>query len=124
MTLSVLIVDDHEQFRTLMRAVFARAGAEVREASNGEAAIAAFDAAPTDVVLMDQTMPGMSGVALAGALRARSNTVRLILASGHKDAALSASAHDAGADAVLVKPISPRTLMETVNALMGAPRAL
>ena len=122
MPLSVLIVDDHEQFRTLMRAVFERAGAKVREAMNGEAAIAAFEGAPADVVLMDQSMPGMSGVALAAALRARSSTVRLVLASGHKSQALAAEAHASGADAVLVKPISPRALMETVNALMARAR--
>ena len=122
MPLSVLIVDDHAQFRTLMRAVFERAGAEVREAMNGEAAIAAFEGAPADVVLMDQSMPGISGVALAAALRARSSAVRLILASGHKSHALASEAREAGADAVLVKPISPRALMETVNALMARAR--
>ena len=123
MTLSVIIVDDHAPMREMLNAVFSRAGAAVREAGDGATALALFDAAPADLVVMDQSMPGMSGVALIAALRARSSTLGLILISGHKDAALTAEARAAGADAVLVKPVSPRALMETVNAAMAARRA-
>lgn len=119
MPLSVLIVDDHAPMRDLLAAVFTRAGASVREACDGQAALTALEAAPADLVVADQSMPGMSGVALIEALRARGTTARLILISGHKSAELSAQARAAGADAVLVKPVSPRALMETVNALLG-----
>jgi CheY-like chemotaxis protein len=123
MPFSVLIVDDHEPMRTLLGAVFTRAGAMVREARDGATALALFEQAPADVVVMDQSMPGMSGVALIAALRARSGAVRLILLSGHKSPALSDEARQAGADAVLAKPVSPRLLMETVNAVLLGPPA-
>lgn len=120
MPLSVLIVDDYEPLRAMMRSVFTQAGAEVREAGDAAAALAAFEAAPADLVLMDQTMPGMSGVALLAALRARSSTVRLIMLTGHGAPALAEQARAAGADAVLVKPMAPRALMQAVNAVMAA----
>ena len=120
MALSVLIVDDYEPLRAMMRTVFARAGAEVREAANGAEALRAFEAAPADLVLMDQSMPGMSGLALLAGLRARSATVRLIMLTGHSAPSLAEDARRAGADAVLVKPVAPRALMEAVNAVMAA----
>lgn len=122
MALSVLIVDDHQPMREMLSAVFMRAGASVREAQNGAAALALFDETAPDLIVMDQSMPGMTGVALIAALRARSAAVRLILLSGHKSPALAEEARQAGADAVLVKPVSPRVLMETVNAAMARAR--
>jgi two-component system, chemotaxis family, chemotaxis protein CheY len=120
MPLSVLIVDDYEPLRAMVRSVFARAGADVREAHDGAAALSVFDAAPADIVLMDQNMPGMSGLALLTALRARSGAVRLIMLTGHGAPALAEAARAAGADAVLVKPVAPRELMSAVNAVMAA----
>ncbi|MCR6645238.1 MAG: response regulator [Terricaulis sp.] len=118
MAFSILIVDDHEQFRAMLSTVFQRAGLAAREAQDGPSAIAAFEAEPCDLVLMDQSMPGMKGVDAAKALRARSSTVRIVLISGHKREALNAEARAAGVDLVLTKPISPRALMEAINALM------
>jgi len=122
MPLSVIIVDDHAPMREMLATVFTRAGADVREAASGAAALALYEDAQADLVVMDQSMPGLSGVALIERLRAHSQSVRLILVSGHKSAALTAEARAAGADAVLAKPISPRALMETVNTLMAAAR--
>lgn len=121
MALTVLIVDDHAPMRELLRAVLERAGAQVREAIGGADALALYGAAPADLVIADQNMPGMRGIALVAALRAQAPAVRLILLSGEKNAALAAEARTAGADAVMVKPVSPRALMETVNALLAPP---
>jgi len=121
MALSVIIVDDHAPMRELLAAVFTRAGAEVREARTGAGALAIYDEAGADLIVTDHNMPEMTGVELIAALRARGCAGGLILLSGHKSAALAAEAREAGADAVLVKPVSPRVLMETVNALLGPP---
>jgi len=120
MALSVILVDDHAPMREMLATVFQRAGATVREAHAAAAALALYENASADLVVLDQSMPGMSGVELIAALRARGATARLILISGHKSAELAAQARAAGADAVLVKPVSPRALMETVNAVMAA----
>ena len=119
MALSVLIVDDHAPIARCWPRCSARARAMVRQAASGQEALALYDAAAADLVLADQTMPGTEGVALIAALRARAGAARLILVSGHKSAELYARAREAGADAVLVKPVSPRALMETVNALFS-----
>jgi Response regulator containing a CheY-like receiver domain and an HTH DNA-binding domain len=123
MAFSILIADDHAQFRALLSTVFQRAGLSPREAADGPSALAAFEAEPCDLVLMDQSMPGMTGVDAARALRARSSTVRIVLISGHKSIALTHEAKAAGVDLVLTKPVSPRALMEAINALMQAGRA-
>ena len=57
----VLIVDDDDTFRALMRTVLERAGFEVREASNGDEAIAAAQLARPSLVLLDIGLPGISG---------------------------------------------------------------
>lgn len=120
MTLSVILVDDHPPMRELLAAVFTRAGALVREAESATQATLLFDENGADLVVMDQNMPGMSGVELIAQLRARSTTLGLILVTGQKSAALAEAARQAGADAVMVKPVSPRALMETVNAIAAA----
>lgn len=120
MTLSVILVDDHPPMRELLAAVFTRAGALVREAESAAQATLLFDQNGADLVVMDQNMPGMSGVELIAQLRARSTTLGLILVTGQKSAALAEEARQAGADAVMVKPVSPRALMETVNAIAAA----
>jgi len=122
MALSVIIVDDHAPMRELLAAVFTRAGAEVREARSGAGALALYDEAGADIIVTDQNMPEMTGVAVIAVLRARGCTGGLILLSGDKNGALTAEAKAAGADAVLVKPVSPRLLLETVNALPARAR--
>ncbi|MCI3133154.1 hybrid sensor histidine kinase/response regulator [Phenylobacterium aquaticum] len=57
----ILVVDDHDANRDLIRAVLAPFGPELHEAETGEAAIAAAQAAPYDLILMDLRMPGMGG---------------------------------------------------------------
>ncbi|HRP10832.1 MAG TPA: response regulator, partial [Terricaulis sp.] len=97
MALSVIIVDDHAPMRELLATVFARVGAEVREARSGAQALALYDEASADIIVTDQNMPEMTGVALIAALRARGCAGGLILLSGHKSTALAAEAREAGA---------------------------
>lgn len=119
MSLSVIVVDDHAPMRELLATVFTRAGAAVREAQSGDEALTLYDESAADLVVLDQNMPGLSGVELTAQLRARAAGLALILISGDKSAALAAQARAAGADAVLVKPVSPRMLIEAVNAVMA-----
>jgi two-component system chemotaxis response regulator CheY len=122
-TLPILIVDDHEAMRTLLCTVLERAGAgDVRVAASGEEALALLAEAPAGLVLADQTMPGMDGVALVAHLRAdeRMHGARIVMISGKNDAAHREEAAQAGVDAVLVKPVSPRALLETLERVLGA----
>ena len=119
--LDILIVDDNAGMRTLLERVLGAAGAHVRSAPNGEAALAQYAQRPAHLVLLDHTMPGMSGAELAGHLRAKDDDLRIVMLSGHEDAHYLSAARAAGVDDVMIKPVSPRTLLERIEALMGAP---
>jgi two-component system sensor histidine kinase EvgS len=118
--LDVLIVDDHEPMRAMLRRVLERAGARVGEAATGEQALAAFAAAPAPLVIFDQSMPGMSGIELTRALRTQSDCVKLVMLTGHAKADIAVAARAAGADAVLVKPIAPSALLAAIASLTSA----
>lgn len=109
--------------RALLRKVMERAGAgHVREAASAEAALEALSEAPAHLLLLDQTMPGMSGAELTTKLRAdpAHAGARIILLSGHSSPAFAESARAAGADAVLTKPIAPSALLAAISGVLAA----
>ncbi|ANP45601.1 response regulator [Candidatus Viadribacter manganicus] len=120
--LDVLIVDDHEGMRTLLTRVLVRVGVtRVRQAANGADALAALKARPASLVLADRNMPGMSGLAFIEAARADTALAhaRIIMISGDTSAEHRAAARAAGADAVLEKPVTPRSLLNAIEALFA-----
>jgi two-component system chemotaxis response regulator CheY len=120
--LDVLIVDDHEAMRTLISRVLVRAGVErVRQAANGAEALEKLRERPATLVLADQNMPGMDGLAFIRGLRGDSTlgAPRIIMVSGQTTAEHAEAARAAGANAVLVKPVSPRDLLQTINDLFA-----
>jgi len=119
--LDILIVDDHEAMRTLLRTVLHRAGGQkIREAANGAAALALLAEQPAALVLVDQNMPGVDGTALVTQARASGSTARIVMITGHADARHTAAAMAAGVDALLVKPVTPRALIETLERVLTA----
>jgi two-component system chemotaxis response regulator CheY len=120
--LDVLIVDDHEAMRTLLSRVLAKAGvSSVRTAADAAQALALAAERPPTLILADQNMPGMNGLAFIEAVRAepRFETTRIIMISGHASTEHAAMARAAGADVVLAKPVSPRDLLAAIEALFA-----
>ena len=123
--LDILIVDDNASMRALLTRVLSAAGAsDIRTACDGREALEQLAARPARLILLDQSMPGMSGLELAQHVRANAEapgaTARIVMLSGHADAAHLAAARAAGADEVLVKPVSPRVLLERIAAVFAA----
>jgi two-component system chemotaxis response regulator CheY len=121
--LDILIVDDHEAMRTLLRKVLERAGAaNIRDAASGADALALLAERPAALILADQSMPGMDGTAFVARVRADPVLAgaRIVMITGRVDAASAAAATAAGADAVLVKPIAPRDLLSALNRVLAA----
>lgn len=119
--LSVLIADDHEPMRALLRKVLERAGvSDVRDVAGGAAALAALEERCADLLLVDMTMPEMDGVALTERVRAGNLASRVIMITGRSEARVIENAKAAGADVVLVKPIAPRDLIAALNQLLAA----
>lgn len=86
--IGALIVDDQEDFRVLAAMVIRSAGTPCRvvgEASSGLEAIEIVDRIEPDVVVLDEMMPGLTGVETALQLRARRPMLAIVLCSAHVD---------------------------------------
>jgi two-component system cell cycle sensor histidine kinase/response regulator CckA len=121
----VLLVDDEEPVRRLAERTLVRHGWRVLAAESGEAALALLEAeAPSgvSVLVTDMVMPGMDGVALVRAVRARLGAPRLpaILVSGYAEATLRRDL-DAAETAFLPKPYSLKDLAAKLNEITCMP---
>jgi PAS domain S-box-containing protein len=117
----VLVVDDDPDNRTWMRDLLQEIGFEVREAQDGAAGVASFEAFRPALVLMDLNMPVMDGYAAIRAIRALPGEARAVII------AVTAVAFDeardgifaAGADGWLRKPCRESDLLEELRARLG-----
>ena len=125
--LRVLVVDDIEINRTIFRRQLEERRAEVDEAENASAALAAIDAAraegrPIQLVVLDQMMPEVSGTEVARTIAAMPEAQRpvVVMASSMSEPLTSRQAAEAGIAAVLVKPVRHQSLIDTLLQAMGA----
>jgi two-component system response regulator FlrC len=117
----VLIVDDDPALRRLARDVLADEGYELRDAADGDAALALLRAQPTDVVVSDLRMPGLDGMALLAAARRLPDPPAVILLTAYGTVPQAVEAMRLGAFDFVEKPLpSPATLRRVVaRALHG-----
>ena len=86
----VLLVDDAADVRQFMRVVLETTGWLIDEASDASEALGMFDPTWHDVVVLDQVMPGLSGLDAAAVLRSRGYAGPIVLFSAHLDPSLTA----------------------------------
>lgn len=103
--LRVLLVDDDDRVRAAYGRELTLAGLEVVPAASGEAAVRLLEQQPFDVVVSDVMMPGMSGVDLLRAVRARDLDVPVLLMTGAPMVESAAQAVEYGALRYLIKPM-------------------
>jgi DNA-binding response OmpR family regulator len=116
---TILVIDDEEAVRHLLRLCLEEAGYIVSEAPNGRKGVHAFRNAPTDLVITDIYMPERDGLEVIECLRRSRPTVKILVisgASGTMDYFKLARA--AGASA-LRKPFALQTLLSQVAFLIG-----
>lgn len=123
----VLIVDDDDGIRRALASALARSGFDVATANDGEPALRLADVATPDIVVVDYNMP-TGGLQVVRALKQRHGTaIYVAVLTGEDDATTRTSCRDAGADAVLIKPIAigelRRVLTAAAIALDAAPAA-
>ncbi len=113
---SVLIVDDEQMARTLLRLMLVRAGLNVYEAEDGFDALEKVKKHQPDIILLDVMMPGMDGFAVCETLRGEENTSSLpiIMLSAKTDLESINKGLRVGATKYLTKPISPDALTQHV----------
>jgi len=119
---TVLLVDDEEALVRLGEEMIASLGYEPVGFTSSTEALAEFRAAPDrfNVVLSDETMPGMTGSELARAIRAIRPDMPVVLMSGFVSPALTARARDLGIADVLSKPVVARDIAAAIASALRA----
>jgi DNA-binding response OmpR family regulator len=119
----VLVVDDHPALIGLIADALTQAGYTVISAENGEAGLAAVDEHHPDLVILDLSMPVMTGLQVLRALRNHPETQYLpvIVLTGRDGAADILDCWMGGVDRYLVKPCSMEELLNAVRQMLGEP---
>ncbi|MEL6062863.1 hybrid sensor histidine kinase/response regulator [Methylobacterium sp. DCY52] len=115
---TVLVADDDTAHRALMRAILEPHGIAVLEAGSGPDCLAAVAAGGIDLILLDIAMPGMSGWAVAAALRAAGHAGPIAMMSANVHEISPVRGDDAPHDAIFAKPFDLRDVMERVGKLL------
>ena len=122
----ILVADDDDQVRMLLKRVLVKAGYEVSEARNGNEAVRLFTQKPAALLITDLIMPDKVGIETIQEFRRNQTPVKIIAMSGggRLDQNMYLSmAKKIGADRVLSKPFMPQELLKVVQELTGAASA-
>lgn len=114
---TVLVVDDEPMVREVLTQYLARDGFEVVEASDGAAALDAFERSSIDLVLLDLMLPEVHGLEVLRRLRATAD-VPVILLTALGDERDRVAGLELGADDYVVKPFSPREVAARVRSVL------
>jgi DNA-binding response OmpR family regulator len=119
----ILIADDESHIRRILEFNLKRAGYEVLAAEDGRAALATARSARPDLVILDVSMPELTGLDVCRQLKAdatlKATPVFLLTARGQESDAEAGRV--AGADQFFTKPFSPKQLLEHVRNAVGDP---
>ena len=125
----MLVVDDNEMSRMVLSEMLNEMSFTVSDVASGKAALAEIRSAadegkPYEVVLLDWQMPGMDGIETAGAIRELPLSpiphMVMVTAFGHEE--VLKEAETAGFVDILIKPVSPSTMFDTLMEVLGGNR--
>ena len=111
----VLVVDDETNVRRVLGTLLEQAGCQVAEASSGEEALRRVRSLDPDLVISDLKMPGMDGLDLLAALRARFPEIPVVLLTAHGTIDTAVEAMKRGAHDFLTKPFERDKVLEVVG---------
>jgi len=123
MSRRILVVDDQEDNRRILRDLLTSAAFEVIEALTGEEAVTLAETQTPDLILMDIQLPGIDGYEATRRIKAIAalRTTPLIVVTSYALSGDDVKAFAAGADAYVSKPFSPRALLAKVREFLGPP---
>ncbi|MCC2684920.1 MAG: transcriptional regulator [Paenibacillaceae bacterium] len=114
---NILIVDDEERIRRLLRMYLEKEGYMISEAQDGESALQLASVQEFDLILLDVMLPGIDGIEVCSRLRqVKSTPVIMLTAKGEENNRVHG--FEAGADDYVVKPFSPREVIYRVKAIL------
>jgi DNA-binding response OmpR family regulator len=112
----VLVIDDDDMVRRTIASALARSGFDVSTANDAEPALRIAEVATPDLVVVDYNMP-TGGLSVVRALKQRhGSAIYIAVLTGEDDADTREICRAAGADCVLLKPISPSELRRVLTA--------
>lgn len=126
--LKVLLVEDNEHFRRLIRTVLQALGiTDIREESDGTAGLSALAEYAADLVIVDYRMAPMDGLEFTRRLRQEPGQanpyVPVLMVTGYTEPRLVAQARDVGVNEFLAKPISAKMLLSRIVQVLQTPGA-
>jgi two-component system KDP operon response regulator KdpE len=117
--LRVLVIDDEPPIRKLLRVGLTAHGYQIIEASSGKMALELFgEQPPPDLIVLDLGLPDMQGHELLRTMRARNDSVPIVVLSSRDDEAGKVQALDSGADDYLTKPFGMDELLARMRAAL------
>jgi two-component system, cell cycle response regulator DivK len=121
MSRRILVVEDQEDNRRILRDLLGNAGYELIEAESGEEALTAVEAQRPDLILMDIQLPVMDGYEVARRIKSNPDMklVPIIAVTSYALTGDEAKARAAGCNAYISKPYSPRALLAKVREFLA-----
>ena len=122
MTKRILVVEDQEDNRQILRDLLGSVGYDMIEAGDGEAGVAAAAAQRPDLILMDIQLPLMDGYVATRRIKANPELkgIPIIVVTSYALSGDEAKARAAGCDAYVTKPYSPRQLLAKIKEFLPA----
>lgn len=117
MNSKILIVDDEERIRRLLKMYLEREGYITDEAENGDEALKKALQEEYDLILLDLMMPGMDGIEVCKEIREKKATP-IIMLTAKGEEANRVQGFEVGTDDYIVKPFSPREVVLRIKALL------
>jgi two-component system, cell cycle response regulator DivK len=120
MSKCILVVEDHEDNRRILRHLLRSAGYEVVEAVTGDEGVTAAEARRPDLILMDIQLPGMDGYEATRRIKANPalRTIPIIVVTSYALSGDDVKAFEAGCDAYVTKPFKPGQLLAKVRGYL------
>lgn len=115
----ILIVDDDETVRLSYRRSLADMPWDVSAAQNGDEALRAMQANPSDVVLLDLRMPGPDGLSVLGTIKRKWPESEVVIITGYPSLDSAVTAVRLGAQNYVVKPVGPEEVVDLASAAMA-----
>ena len=116
--LRVLVIDDEPPIRKLLRVGLSAHGYQIIEASSGKMALELLGEQPPDLIILDLGLPDMQGHELLRMMRARNDSVPIVVLSSRDDEAGKVQALDSGADDYVTKPFGMDELLARMRAAL------
>ena len=118
---TILVVEDHEDNRRIMRDLLINSGYEVIEAVTGEEGLTLVENHSPDLILLDIQLPGIDGYEVARRIKTKPDLqkVPIIAVTSYALSGDDVKAYEAGCDAYVSKPFSPRALLAKIREFLS-----